>query len=147
MKLSDKLYSYRKKAGMSQQELAEYLDVSRQTVSKWETGMTVPSAEKLIRLSKLYSAPLDVLTDDTIELTEGVKTEAVPEHRKRKNFSLGVGFATLAVITVVIIGIFTFSRVGHSEDESIPLNEADSIKVEELESLEKDDLSYVDHLS
>lgn len=146
MKLSEKLYSYRKRAGMSQQELAEYLDVSRQTVSKWETGMTVPSAEKLIRLSKLYSAPLDVLTDDTIELTEGAEAEVVPEHRQRKNFSLGVGFATLAVITVAM-GIFTFSRIGHSEDESIPLNEADSIRVEELESLEKDDLSYVDHLS
>ncbi len=70
MKLSEKLYSYRKKAGMSQQELAEQLDVSRQTVSKWETGMVLPSAEKLIRLSKLFSVPLDVLTDDSIGLTE-----------------------------------------------------------------------------
>ncbi len=50
MKLSEKLYSYRKKAGMSQQELAEHLGVSRQSISKWETGTTVPSSEKLIRL-------------------------------------------------------------------------------------------------
>lgn len=50
MKLSEKLYSYRKKADMSQQELAEHLGVSRQSISKWETGTTVPSSEKLIRL-------------------------------------------------------------------------------------------------
>ena len=58
MKLNEKLHSYRKKSGLSQQELAEQLDVSRQSVSKWETGITVPSVEKLILLSKLYNCLL-----------------------------------------------------------------------------------------
>ena len=72
MKLNEKLHSYRKKSGLSQQELAEQLDVSRQSVSKWETGITVPSGEKLILLSKLYNVPLTILTDDDVELKEKI---------------------------------------------------------------------------
>lgn len=142
MKLNEKLYSYRKKAGMSQQELAEYLDVSRQTVSKWETGMTLPSAEKLIRLSKLIGAPLDVLTDDSIDLTEGME----PSLKFRKNIKipLSMSIGALAMVAIIAIGILTFNGSQHSEDESIPLSQVNSVGVEDLESLKKDDLSYVD---
>jgi len=68
MNFSEKLLTLRKAKGMTQEQLAEKLDVSRQSISKWETGTTVPSSEKLIRLSKLYSVSLDVLTNDVIEL-------------------------------------------------------------------------------
>lgn len=134
MKLSEKLYSYRKKAGMSQQELAEQLDVSRQTVSKWETGMVLPSAEKLIRLSKLFSVPLDVLTDDSIGSTVKV--------RKSVNISLGIG--AVAIVAAIAICIFTVNGFRHSENEDIPLNQANSIEVEDLENIKIGDLSHVE---
>lgn len=83
MKLNEKLHSYRKKSGLSQQELAEQLDVSRQSVSKWETGITVPSVEKLILLSKLYNVPLTILTDDDVELKENTDLQPVTNTKKK----------------------------------------------------------------
>lgn len=61
MDLKDTLQGYRKRQGLSQAELAEALDVSRQTVSKWETGTALPSAENLMALGKLYGVPVDAL--------------------------------------------------------------------------------------
>lgn len=61
MELMDTLQFYRKRQGLSQVELAEALDVSRQTISKWETGAALPSAENLLALSRLYGVPVDAL--------------------------------------------------------------------------------------
>lgn len=125
---------------MSQQELAEQLDVSRQTVSKWETGMVLPSAEKLIRLSKLFSVPLDVLTDDSIGLTEckGLTVKV----RKSINIPLRIG--VVAIVATIAICIFIVNGFRYSEDEDIPLNQANSIEVEDLENIKIGDLSHVE---
>ena len=72
MDLKETLHHYRKRQGLSQIELAEALDVSRQTISKWETGTALPSAENLLALSKLYGVPVDVLLN-------GEAAEIVPE--------------------------------------------------------------------
>ena len=61
MELYEKLYELRRASGMSQEELAEKLGVSRQAVSKWESGATQPELGKLIELSKLYSVSVDEL--------------------------------------------------------------------------------------
>ena len=62
MNLNEKLFELRKKNGWSQEELAEKLDVSRQTVSKWESNNAVPELEKLIKLSEIYNP-----TDNEVE--------------------------------------------------------------------------------
>jgi transcriptional regulator with XRE-family HTH domain len=64
-RLGKKLYEYRKEAGFSQEELAEKLDVSRQAVSKWECGESLPDTDNLISISKLYGVSLDELVDNT----------------------------------------------------------------------------------
>lgn len=61
MDLIDTLQDCRKRQGLSQEELAEALNVSRQTVSKWETGAALPSAENLLALSRLYGVSVDGL--------------------------------------------------------------------------------------
>lgn len=71
MELMDTLQLYRKRQGLSQVELAEALDVSRQTISKWETGAALPSAENLLALSRLYGVPVDALLNS-------VEAEAPP---------------------------------------------------------------------
>lgn len=76
MDLKDTLQRYRKRQGLSQVELAEALDVSRQTVSKWETGTALPSAENLLALSKLYGVPADALLNGE---TAKLVPESVPE--------------------------------------------------------------------
>ena len=83
MNLKETLSFYRKQQGLSQIELAEALEVSRQTVSKWETGAALPSAENLLALSKLYGAPVDDLlngmkTEDPLELAPAPPPELDP---------------------------------------------------------------------
>ena len=61
MSLGDKLLDLRKKAGLSQEDVADRLEVSRQTVSKWETDQTVPELIKVKLLSQLYNVSYDYL--------------------------------------------------------------------------------------
>ncbi|MBQ9083312.1 MAG: helix-turn-helix transcriptional regulator [Clostridia bacterium] len=61
MNLGERIYQLRKKRNLSQGELAERLDVSRQSVSKWETNASVPDLDKLVRLSEVFEVTLDEL--------------------------------------------------------------------------------------
>ena len=67
MDLKDTLQSYRKRQGLSQIDLADALEVSRQTISKWETGAVLPSAENLLALSRLYGVTADTLLNGKTE--------------------------------------------------------------------------------
>lgn len=64
MEFNNKLYELRKQKGFSQEELANRLNVSRQTVSKWEVGDSTPDMEKLIAISDLFGISLDELILD-----------------------------------------------------------------------------------
>lgn len=80
MKLTEKLVHLRKEKGMTQSDLAELIHVSRQAVSRWETGDALPSTENLKYLSVLYDVPLDdLLNDDTQEPKK--KTEEKAEEK------------------------------------------------------------------
>lgn len=73
MKLQEKLHRLREENGISQINLAEKLEVSRQTISRWEAGTSVPATENLMRLSVLYGVPLD----------EWVKEDWTPSSRPK----------------------------------------------------------------
>lgn len=77
MRLSEKIMDLRKKSGWSQEELAEKLGISRQSVSKWETGESVPDLDKIIRMSELWNVSTDYLLKEDIV----PETEAVEENR------------------------------------------------------------------
>ena len=64
MTFSEKLILLRKKNGLSQEQLAEMLEVSRQTVSKWESHLSLPEATKLMRLSDIFGVSVDALLKD-----------------------------------------------------------------------------------
>ena len=70
MIFADKLIQLRKKSGWSQEELAEQMNVTRQSVSKWEGSQSVPDLEKIVRLSELFGVSTDYLLKDEIEHTE-----------------------------------------------------------------------------
>ena len=72
MIFADKLILLRKKAGWSQEELADQMNVTRQSVSKWEGAQSVPDLEKMIRLSKLFGVSTDYLLKDEIEEVEHI---------------------------------------------------------------------------
>lgn len=65
MILAEKIMSLRKQNGWSQEELAEQLNVSRQSVSKWESGSSIPDIEKIIKMSEVFSVSTDYLLKDS----------------------------------------------------------------------------------
>lgn len=67
MSLHETIYTLRTQRGMSQLELAESLEVSRQSISKWETGAAVPELDKLMRLSDVFGITLDELVRGTAQ--------------------------------------------------------------------------------
>lgn len=71
MIFADKLIQLRKKSGWSQEELAEQMGVSRQSISKWEGAQSIPDLEKIIRLAKLFSVSTDYLLLDEMREPEG----------------------------------------------------------------------------
>lgn len=78
MDLKDTLQFYRRHQGLSQIDLADALDVSRQTVSKWETGAVLPSAENLLALSRLYGVTVDTLLNGEAEERAQEPPELIP---------------------------------------------------------------------
>lgn len=92
MKLHEKIYYCRKKAGYSQEEMAEKLGVSRQAVSKWETGEAVPELAKFTAIAKLFNVSTDwLLCDDDSEPTaqENNSTDASVRHNLADEISDG----------------------------------------------------------
>ena len=81
MILADKIMSLRKKAGWSQEELAEQLGVTRQSVSKWEGAQSVPDMDKVVQMSRLFGVTTDYLLKDEIEEQAAALVEESPLRR------------------------------------------------------------------
>lgn len=99
MKFYEKLIILRKKALLSQEALAEKLDVTRQTISKWELEQTKPDMDKLKEISKLFDVDINVLTDDSISLEDSKSTKKQGNKQPRK------------IILYIVIIIFIASLV------------------------------------
>ncbi|MCI7554510.1 MAG: helix-turn-helix domain-containing protein [Tenericutes bacterium] len=104
----------RKKSMLSQEQLAEKLDVTRQTVSKWELGQSKPDMDKLTAMSKLFNVSIDVLTndDEIIDSDTSVKNEEKSNHGgsvvKRK-------YVLYILIAILIAASTTLAvRIGNS---------------------------------
>ena len=78
MPLADKIIELRKKQGWSQIDLADRLDVSRQSVSKWEMAQAVPELDKIIKMSELFAVTTDYLLKDDAPAPEGGPNDAPP---------------------------------------------------------------------
>ena len=86
MEFHNKLYHLRKQKGLSQEELANRLNVSRQTISKWEVGDSTPDMEKLIAISDMFQISLGELVMDKVQTQIGEtpsKAEVVNELKEK----------------------------------------------------------------
>lgn len=101
MTVGERLLELRKKKGLSQEEVANVLNVSRQTVSKWEVGESTPDFDKILPLCNLYE-----ITSD--ELLTGKKDIVVEkENDKRKIFARNLGISIgLYIFSIVLIILF-----------------------------------------
>ena len=86
--LSENIKAIRSAKGLSQQELAVKLDVVRQTVSKWEQGLSVPDSDLLIALSEALETPVSTLLGETIIETEADSLKAISEKLEVINLQL-----------------------------------------------------------
>ncbi len=99
---SETLYALRKKSGLSQEALAEKLDVSRQSISKWESGASMPETEKLIAIGEFFGVTLDELIGHEPEKTENPTAPA-----KDPKLTTGLIIAALGILGLVLWGIIT----------------------------------------
>lgn len=119
MEFSEKLQMLRRKNSMSQEELADILGVSRQAVSRWESGQGYPETDKLIRISELFSTTLDDLLKDAPSSEEGTDeadrgyyvsretAEGFLTYKRSGSIRLAV---SVAIIILSIVGPATFDE-------------------------------------
>ena len=113
MNLPEKIVLLRKKHNLSQEELADKLYVSRQAISRWESGSAMPEATNLLQLSRLFHVTTDYLLYDEYERADDIpqgksgKKEAKEVDRKRirQHTIAGTLFALAAVCYVVAVAI------------------------------------------
>lgn len=100
MDLGKRIYDLRKEKNLSQGELAELLDVSRQSISKWETNASVPELDKLLKMSEIFGISLDSLIKGTEKTEQQVKktpTDAEVIFRVKRQTQKIVGAILLSV--------------------------------------------------
>lgn len=119
MTLREKMIVLRDKAEISQMELAHQLGVSRQAVSRWESGTATPSMDKLKALAKIYDVSLDWLCneDESEEKVVGQKeADKAPKHNKKKSATMIVIAVLLAASIIVSIGIAISKNIEKREN-------------------------------
>ena len=134
MALSDKLYMLRKKSGLSQEQLAEQLSVSRQAISKWESGQSVPESEKLIAISNYFDVSLDYLLKDENENESNdnesndnaPETGTIQNTSDRTNWFLGVIICVGGIVCLILWGLLSI----FSPTASNQLSESSMIQID-----------------
>ena len=133
MILAEKLIQLRKKSGMSQEELAEKMNVSRQAVSKWEGAQSIPDLEKILQLSEIYGVTTDFLLKDSVEAEEYIGRDTAENVRRvtleeaneylslRKSASLRIAFATFLCI-ISVIPLFVLGGVSTLDNSPVSEN-------------------------
>ncbi len=149
MNLPDRLTALRKRAGLSQGDVAEQLNVSRQAVSRWETGLTVPSTDNLSHLGRLYGVTLDELLSYSAPLPpekprEKSKEEApaeppkevaapppaansAPAHAK----AIIIALSILCLLLAIGVGVLLHQK--HSENRELTFDEIESESIEDAD--------------
>ena len=140
MKFYEKLIILRKKALLSQEELAEKLDVTRQTISKWELGQSKPDIDKLQMMSKLFEVDVNTLTNEDISLEDKGKTKEDKNNKKED------GDRKFILYILIIIFIASLALLAYRVGTDIKTKK-DEIKEElrkEKEKAEKDEKEFKD---
>ncbi len=120
MEFNNKLYELRKQKGFSQEELANRLNVSRQTISKWEVGESTPDMENLVAISELFEISLDELVLNKVpeeadtsaqvvksEFYSDIKENVLTEEN-RKKAKKGLKIAAIVLGIIVLIDLISF---------------------------------------
>lgn len=113
--LKDNLKTLRKNKGLSQEELSIKLNVVRQTISKWESGLSVPDADMLITISEIFETPVSEILGESIEEKEKNDLKAISEKlevvneqlsmRKKQKRKRIVNFLIITDVCIILLFI------------------------------------------
>ncbi len=129
--LNENIKTIRKSKGLSQQELAVKLNIVRQTVSKWEQGLSVPDSDMLISLSEVLETPVSILLGETVIETEADTLKAISEKLEVINLQLAQKKTTRrkiihwSLISLCAIIVMVFAILLESESSYLGWNYSD----------------------
>ena len=133
MILADKIVSLRKKAGWSQEELAEQLGVTRQSVSKWEGAQSIPDMDKVVQMSRLFGVTTDYLLKDELEEQTAAPVEEESSPLRRVTMAQAAEYLTrrkaaapkvaFAVLLCVVSPVTLLLLSAMSEAQRFPISE------------------------
>ena len=128
MMLSEKIHQLRKKKGLSQEALASQLTVSRQAISKWELGESIPDTENVVQLSKIFGVSTDYLLNDEYdsdndipavrESTQNIKAEYNRKAKIASFVMLGIGAVGIITLLILMSVIPAYRAVRHTVNPS-----------------------------
>ena len=121
--LSEKIYKLRKKSGLSQEQLAEKLNVSRQAISKWESGTAVPESEKLITISDYFGVSVDYLLKDDEDNKTNMTADTKEENPK---MIAGIIICIAGIVSMIIWGLLSI----FSPEVSNQISESSMISID-----------------
>ncbi len=150
LKFNEKIYHYRKKLGISQEALAERLSISRQAVSKWETGEAAPDSSKLLPLAEMFGVSVDHLLKDkepenispptnqipdssasSSKTDANIHTEDMPKQPffKRMMKKHGYAFGAAVLLTGILLSVFGIFLTAVSGVTFVLFEQTDDIEV------------------
>ena len=144
MKLEEKLTTLRKEKRLTQADLSEAIRVSQQSISKWETGRALPSAENLKYLSELFGVSVDyLLNDDMTEEAKPKEQEPAPEPQtkepqteeavfpeKEKGKPVRWKYIAALLLAVLLLGLLIGVFVGKYSERHISIGDIPGLEVE-----------------
>ena len=145
MDVAERLAALRKRAGLSQGDVAERLNVSRQAVSRWETGFTVPSTDNLSHLGRLYGVTLDELLSYSAALPPEKPQEEAPAQQPKAEAPaptpppaaastpahakvIIIALSILCLLLAIGVGVLLHQK--HSENRELTFDEIESESIE-----------------
>lgn len=138
MQLSTKIEKLRKKKGWSQEELADAVGVSRQSVFKWESGVNTPDIDKMKKLVSIFNVSYDVLLNDNIELDDDLHVIEHKEEKPKKKINKKFIFIPLAIVLGISVitasSILIVRGVQHAQ------------RVQENKRIEKENQEKIDYV-
>ena len=105
MELNEKIIMLRKKQGYSQEDLSEKLNVSRQAISRWESGAALPDAQNILQLSKIFNVTTDYLLNDEYESDGDLPPVKNAEEALAKTVSKNLKLYLIAAIAFIVAAV------------------------------------------
>ena len=148
MDVAERLAALRKRVGLSQGDVAERLNVSRQAVSRWETGLTVPATDNLSRLGRLYGVTLDELLSYSAALPPEKPQEEAPAQQPKAEApaptpppaaasapaharAIIIALSSLCLLLAIGVGVLLHQK--HSENRELTFDEIESESIEDAD--------------